>query len=140
MVFHSPGNVEPELDPLLPSTLAAAASEYQRRRETECKHLALKAQHHLLENWTADVQATVLAAREHVRAARLAREGFRAHVRQFVLGLRTERQTLSAVLRQTRTMVLALQSAGAIHDDRGWLEREVLRGAIQGYGATAPST
>ena len=140
MVFHSPGEATeqvPSPGSLLPPSLASAATRYQRERETEGKHLALMARHNLLDNWTPDVQATVLAAREHVRAARVAREAFRAHVREFVLGLRTERQTLPSVLRQTRALVLGLQASGAIHDDGGWLEAEILEWAIEDYEEAA---
>ena len=137
MGSQSPVQAQTVVGSALPPSLASAASTYQRQRETEGKHLALMARHNLLENWTADVQATVLAAREHVRAARLAREEFRAHVRQFVQVLRTERQTLTSVLRQTRAMVLALQAAGSIHDDGGWLEAEILEWAIEDYEAAA---
>ena len=116
-----------------PASWADAASRYQRLREVEARQLALMAQHNLLEEWTADVRATVLEARVQVRAAREARGAFREHVRRFVRGRRDAHDPLSVVLRQTREMLHLLQSTGALHDDGGWLEAEVLEWAIEDY-------
>jgi hypothetical protein len=115
------------------SPLADAAGEYQRHREIEARQLALMAQHNLLEEWTPEVQATVLTAREHIRAARTARAIFRAHIRQFVRSLRSINEPLSVVLHKTRSMLLLLERCGAIRHDGGWLEAEVLEWAIGEY-------
>lgn len=116
-----------------PASWADAASRYQRLREVEAQQLALMAQHNLLEEWTAEVRATVLAARVQVRAARQARAAFREHVRRFVESRRATKEPLSAVLRQTQHLLQALQTTGALHDDGGWLEAEVLEWAIEDY-------
>ena len=121
----------------IPPAVAAAASEYQRSREVEKQQLALMAQHNLLNEWTAEVRATVLEARERIREARLARDHFRQQVREFVLALRAAHEPLSSVLRQTRTMVQLLESAGAIQSDDGWLEADVLEWAIEDYERAA---
>lgn len=120
-----------------PNEVAESARRYQGARELEAKHLALMAQHNLQADWTAEIRDIVLTAREHIRAARVARRTFRHHLRTFVSELRTERQSLPAVLRQTRALVLSLQSAGAITDDGGWLEAEILEWAIEDYEAAA---
>src|SRR5579862_3994353 len=120
-----------------PNEVADSARRYQVAREVEATHLALMAQHNLQADWTPDVRAIVLAAREHIRAARTARRDFRGHLRTFVSGLQTERQSLQAVLRQTRALVQGLQSAGVINDDGGWLEAEILEWAIEEYEAAA---
>lgn len=120
-----------------PNEVAESARRYQAARELEAKHLALMAQHNLQADWTPEIRDIVLTAREHIRNARTARRLFRSHLRMFVSELRTERQSLPAVLRQTRALVQSLQSAGAITDDGGWLEAEILEWAIEDYEAIA---
>lgn len=120
-----------------PNEVADSARRYQAARELEAKHLALMAQHNLQADWTPEIRDIVLTAREHIRNARAARRLFRNHLRTFVSELRTERQSLPAVLRQTRALVLSLQNAGAITDDGGWLEAEILEWAIEDYEAVA---
>lgn len=122
---------------LLADEVCAAATRYQTARESEARHLALMAQHNLLADWSLETQRTVLAAREQIQQARAARRDFRRHVREFVNGLRIERQTLPSVLRQTRAMLHDLQQSGAIRDDGGWLEAEILEWAIEEYEAAA---
>jgi hypothetical protein len=58
-------------------------------------------------------------------------------VREFVVALRAAHEPLSSVLRQTRTMVQLLESAGAIQSDDGWLEADVLEWAIEDYESAA---
>ena len=122
---------------VVPPEVAGAATRYQRLREVEAEHLALMAQHNLLDDWSADVRATVLDARERVREARAARADFRRQVSEFVLALRTTRTPLPAVLRHTRVMLQLLERSGAIHGDGGWLEAEVLEWAIEEYETVA---
>ena len=121
----------------IPPDVALAASEYQRSREIEKEQLALMGRHNLLNEWTPEVRATVLEARERIREARAAREQFRRQVRDFVLTLRTAHEPLSSVLRQTRAMVQMLERAGAIQSDDGWLEADVLEWAIEDYESAA---
>jgi hypothetical protein len=113
--------------------MAEAAGRYQRHREIETRQLAVMASHNLVESWTPEAHAAVLEARVHVRAAREARATFRKQIRDFVTVLRGEREPLSSVLRHARSVIQSLQSSGAIHDDGGWLEAEVLEWAIEEF-------
>ena len=141
MTFQPQPALEAERKPMgsgaRPDEIAESARRYQAAREVEAEHLGRMAQHNLQAEWTPEIRAIVLEARKHIQAARAARRDFRAHVRTFVSGLRTERQSLQSVLRQTRTLVLSLQSNGAILDDGGWLEAEILEWAIEDYEAIA---
>ncbi|HSQ28383.1 MAG TPA: hypothetical protein VLN49_00950 [Gemmatimonadaceae bacterium] len=137
MVYQPRATADAATVTAIPPTVAVAASEYQRSREVEKQQLALMAQHNLLNEWTAEVRATVLEARERIREARLARDHFRQQVREFVLALRAAHEPLSSVLRQTRAMVQLLESAGAIQSDDGWLEADVLEWAIEDYESAA---
>jgi hypothetical protein len=121
----------------VPLDIANAATRYQAFREVEAEQLALMARHNLLDEWTPEVRAVVLAARHHVREAGHARRRFRAHVCDLVGELRTSKQPLPAVLRQMRSMLELLEQSGALHDDGGWLEAEVLEWAIQEYDDVA---
>ncbi|HEX4682327.1 MAG TPA: hypothetical protein VH277_06455 [Gemmatimonadaceae bacterium] len=113
--------------------MAEAAQQYQHLKEVEKQHLALMSRHNLLADWTSEVRTTVLEARERIREARVARESFRAQVRDFVVALRDAREPLSAVLRHTRSMLEMLERCGAIQSDGGWFEAEVLEWAIEEY-------
>jgi hypothetical protein len=137
MVPHQHATARTDEFSVVPPEVAGAATRYQRLREVEAEHLALMAQHNLLEDWSADVRATVLDAREHVREARVARADFRRQVSEFVLALRTTRTPLPAVLRHTRVMLQLLERSGAIRGDGGWLEAEVLEWAIEEYETIA---
>lgn len=137
MVFQQRVSADSTTVNAIPPDVAFAASEYQRSREIEKEQLALMARHNLLNEWTPEVRATVLAARERIREARAAREQFRQQVREFVLTLRAAREPLSSVLRQTRAMVQLLERAGAIESDDGWLEADVLEWAIEDYESAA---
>src|SRR4051794_13220046 len=106
----------------IPHEIATAATRYQLFRELEAEHLAIMAQQNLLVDWTPEVRATVLAAREYVNDAREARVRFRALVRDFVLALRSSGKLLPQVLRQTRSMLQGLERIGALRDDQGWFE------------------
>ena len=137
MVFQQRAAADSATSNAIPPDVALAASEYQRSREIEKQQLALMSRHNLLNEWTPEVRATVLEARERIRAARAAREQFRHQVREFVLTLRAAREPLSSVLRQTRAMVQLLESVGAIQSDDGWLEADVLEWAIEDYESAA---
>jgi hypothetical protein len=113
--------------------IATAATRYQLFRELEAEHLAVMAQQNLLADWTPEVCATVLAAREYVKDAREARLRFREQVRTFVLAFRSSKEALPQVLRHTRSMLQNLERIGAIRDDQGWFEAEVLEWAIEEY-------
>jgi hypothetical protein len=113
--------------------VALSAALYQRQRAVEAKHLAVMASHNLEVDWTSEAHAAVLEARVQVRAAREARAAFRRDVAAFVRTLRIDAVPLSTALRETRAMLLRLQSSGAIEDDGGWLEAEVLEWAIEDY-------
>lgn len=115
--------------------VAHAASLYQRQRTVEAKHLAVMASHNLVIEWSAETHAAVLEARVQVRAAREARAAFRTQVAAFVHALRIDAVPLPTVLRRTRAMLQSLQSSGALEDDGGWLEAEVLEWAIEDYQA-----
>jgi hypothetical protein len=117
----------------IPHEIATAATRYQLFRELESEHLAVMARQNLLVDWTPEVRATVLAAREYVKDAREARIRFRDHVRSFVLEFRSAREPLPQVLRHTRSMLQGLERIGAIRDDDGWFEAEVLEWAIEEF-------
>lgn len=117
----------------VPPMVAAAATRYQRFKEIEQHHLERMARHNLLVDWTPEVRAIVLDARERIREARAAREDFRRQVRDFVLALRSAQEPLPAVLRHTRAMVQLLEASGALRNDGGWLEAEVLEWAIEEF-------
>ena len=137
MVFEQRAAADAATFDAIPREVALAANQYQRSREIEKQQLALMARHNLQNEWTPEVRATVLEARERIREARAAREQFRQQVRDFVLTLRAAREPLSSVLRQTRAMVQLLESAGAIQSDDGWLEADVLEWAIEDYESAA---
>ncbi len=112
---------------------ATAATRYQLFRELEAEQLAVMARENLLEEWSAQTRATVLAAREYVKDAREARTRFRQEVREVVLAFRERRQALPQVLRNTREMLQSLERTGSIRSDDGWFEAEVLEWAIEEY-------
>jgi len=122
---------------LVPAAIAAAATRYQRFREIEQLHLERMARHNLLVDWTTEVRAIVLDARERIREARVAREDFRRQVREFVLALRKADKSLPSALRRTRQMVQLLETSGALRNDGGWLEAEVLEWAIEEFETIA---
>ena len=120
---------------IVPPAVSGAAERYQRFKEIEKQHLALMAQHNLLDEWSEDVRATVLLARERVQEARAAREAFRLQVKEFVVALRTAGESLPTTLRHTRSMLQLLERSGAVTPDEGWLEAEVLEWAIEEFEA-----
>ena len=122
---------------LVPATIAAAATRYQRFREIEQLHLERMARHNLLVDWTTEVRAIVLDARERIREARVAREDFRRQVREFVLALRKADKSLPSALRHTRQLVQLLETSGALRNDGGWLEAEILEWAIEEFETIA---
>jgi hypothetical protein len=113
---------------------ATAATRYQLYRELESEQLAIMARENLLTEWSAETRATVLTAREFVRDTREARTVLREQVRAFVFTFRDTRPPLKSVLQQTREIVQNLERTGAIHDDNGWFEAEILEWAIEEYG------
>jgi predicted RNA-binding Zn ribbon-like protein len=113
--------------------VAAAATRYQRFREIEQHHLERMARYNLLADWTTEIRAVVLDARERIREARAAREDFRRLVREFVLAQRSASEPLPVVLRHTRAMLQLLETSGALRSDGGWLEAEVLEWAIEEF-------
>jgi hypothetical protein len=113
---------------------ATAATRYQVYRELESDQLAIMARENLLTEWSAETRATVLAAREFVRDTREARTALREQVRAYVFRFRNTREPLKSVLQQTREVVRGLERSGAIHDDNGWFEAEILEWAIEEYG------
>src|SRR5215213_4048734 len=117
----------------VPTVVASAATRYQRLKEIERSHLAQMARRNLLEEWTSETREVVLDARESIFEAREAREDFRRQVREFVHALRASREPLSAVLRYTRAMLHLLEQSGALENDGGWLEAEVLEWAIEEF-------
>jgi hypothetical protein len=113
---------------------AIAAKRYQVYRELEAEQLAIMSRENLLTEWSAETRATVLAAREFVRDTCEARNSLRQQVRAFIVRFRDTHEPLKSVLQQTRAAVQNLERAGAIHDDNGWFEAEVLEWAIEEYG------
>ncbi len=122
---------------IVPPVISDAARHYQRYRDVEKAHLAAMARHNLFEEWSPEVRATVLEARERIHEARAAREQFRRQVRDFVVTLRAAREPLPAVLRYTRSMLQLLENGGVIVAGDGWLEAEVLEWAIEEYESAA---
>lgn len=113
---------------------ATAATRYQVFRELESEQLAIMARENLLSEWSAETRATVLAAREFVRDTCEARTTLRDQVREFVVRFRNSHEPLKSVLQQTRAVVQNLERTGAIRDDNGWFETEILEWAIEEYG------
>ena len=124
---------------LVSRPMSGAASRYQRLRELEREALALMACHDLLVDWTPEVRALVLDARSRIHEAQAAREEFQRQIRDFVLSLRSEHQPLPTALRRVHRLVELLESTGALRDDGGWLEAEVVEGAIQEFENLSPS-
>src|ERR1700712_1927543 len=87
----------------VPMDFANAAVRYQAFREVEAEHLGLMARHNLLEDWTPEVRATVLAARHHIIEAGEARARLRSFVHDYVAPLRAAKQPLPLVLRTVRS-------------------------------------
>src|SRR4051812_47591472 len=54
---------------VVPPVISIAAERYQRFKQIEKDHLALMAQHNLLDEWSDEVRATVLDARERIKEA-----------------------------------------------------------------------
>jgi hypothetical protein len=121
----------------VPLDFANAATRYQAFREVEAEHLERMSRHNLLDDWTPEIRATVLAARHHVREAGEARARFRGLVRDYVAPLRTARQPLPLVLRSVRSTLALLEESGAIRNDDGWFEAEVLEWVIQEFESVA---
>jgi hypothetical protein len=121
----------------VPLDFANAATRYQAFREVEAEHLRLMAKHNLLNEWSPETRATVMAARHHVREAGEARARFRGLVRDYVVPLRTARQPLPLVLRTVRAAITFLEQSGAIRNDDGWFETEVLEWVIQEFESVA---
>jgi hypothetical protein len=113
--------------------IATAATRYQLYRELEAEKLAVMSRQNLETDWTPEVRAAVLDAREYVRDAREARIQFRGHIRTFVDALREAREALPQALRRTRSMLHDLERIGAIRGDDGWFEAEVLEWAIEEF-------
>jgi len=118
---------------LVSPNVVAAATRYQAFREIEAEHLALMAQFNLALEWTPEIRQVVFNAGDHVRHARDARLAFRQELRELVLSMRRARESLSAVLQRTRSMIRMLEAQGALRGDGGWLEAEVLEWAIEEY-------
>ena len=125
------------VSPAVPPGVADAAGLYQRLREIEKGHLALMARHNLLADWTPEIRETVIEARKHIQEASIARDKFRTLVREIVAAQRAERMSLSGVLRHARSLLQMLEASGAIQNDDGWLEADVLEWAIEDYESTA---
>lgn len=119
---------------IVSNDFATAARKYQMYRELESEQLAIMARENLLTEWSAETRATVLAARELVRDAREARAHLRNQVCAFVGRFRDTQEPLKSVLQQTRGIIQSLERAGAIRDDNGWFEAEILEWAIEEYG------
>ena len=98
---------------LVPPVLAAAAAAYRRALIAESAQLALMGQQSLNEDWTDDVRATVLLARQRIVETEQARVQLRDRVREFVVTLRDAGESASAVVRHTRSMIRVLESNGA---------------------------
>jgi hypothetical protein len=90
--------------------VAAAATRYQRFREIEQHHLERMARYNLLADWTTEIRAVVLDARERIREARAAREDFRRLVREFVLAQRSASELRTSTSKQSTTLGRAVPS------------------------------
>ena len=66
MVLPQQVTADESLSRFVPSALAAAATRYQLARVARAEQLALMARQNLLDEWNADVRATVLSARERI--------------------------------------------------------------------------
>ena len=117
----------------VPPTVAAAATRYQTFRVIEAEHLALMARHDLSRDWTPEIRQIVFNAGDHVRHARDARQLFRAEVREFVVRCEARTSRCRRCFAHTRTMLQLLETPGALKEDGGWLEAEVLEWAIEEY-------
>jgi hypothetical protein len=122
----------PTYQPVAPD-LAHAASRYQHQREREADHLTRMANVDLATAWSGEVRELVLATRSEVNDARETRARFRAHVRDFVVSARAEGIELSTLLKRVRLLLQRLESSGAIRDDGGWFEAEVLEWSVEEF-------
>ena len=113
--------------------LAHAASRYQYQREREADHLTRMANVDLAAPWSGGVRDLVLATRAEVNDAREARDRFRVHVHAFVRDARAEGAELSGALKRVRLLLQRLEASGAIRDDGGWFEAEVLEWAVEDF-------
>jgi hypothetical protein len=119
---------------LVPPSLAARAAAYQRARVAESAQLTLMSEHTLDEEWSDDVRATVLLARQRILETQQARAQLREEVVTFVTALRDAGESASAVVRHTRSMIRVLESS-AVEPDDGRLEGELLVWATEAYEA-----
>ena len=120
---------------LVPAVLSAAAAGYRRARVAESAQLALMGAHSLDEDWSEDVRATVLLARQRILETQHARAQLREQVRTFVVTLRDAGEPASALVRHTRSMIRLLESSGAVEPDDGRLGAELLVWATEAYEA-----
>lgn len=118
---------------MIPPEVSRAATRYQVYREVEAAHLSIMAQHNLLLEWTPAVRQMVFTAGEHIRHARDARSLFREQVREFVRMRMRSSESLTDVLRETRSLITRLERSGALRGDGGDLEAEVVGWAIEEY-------
>ena len=123
--------------PFVPPVLAAAAAAYQLARVAENAQLALMGQQDLDDEWSDDVRAVVLRARERIEETQQSRAELRRRVREFVTGLREGGDSPSSVIDHSRSMIRLLESTGVITSDDGRLEAEVVAWAAEDCGPPA---
>lgn len=116
---------------LVPPTLAAAATAYQRASAAERAQLALMGEEDLSSEWSDAVRSTVLRARERIREAERARSHLRDEARKLAATLRDAGETSASVLRHTRSVIQLLESTHAIEPDGGRLESELMAWALE---------
>lgn len=121
--------------PFVPPALAAAAAAYQRARATESAQLALMAEQNLDDDWSDDVRATVLLARQRINEAQQSRAELRERVREFVVARRDAGDSPSSAIDHTGSMIRLLESTGVITPDDGRLKVEVLAWVAEDVGA-----
>jgi hypothetical protein len=119
--------------PFVPPVLAVAAAEYQLALAAESAQLARMGQENLNVAWTDEVRSTVLLARARIFEAQAARARLREQVRAFVIASRDTGDSVSSMLRHTRSMIRLLESTDTVDDDGGRLESEVLAWATEEY-------
>jgi hypothetical protein len=121
--------------PFVPSALAAAAAAYQSARAMESEQHALMAQQSHDDEWSDEVRAMVLVARDRICVARQSRTELRERLREFVIALRDAGESPSSAIDHTRSMIHLLESTNVITSDDGRLKVEVLAWAAEDFGA-----
>jgi hypothetical protein len=119
----------------VPPECSAAASACLRARDAERAQLAEMGRHDLAAEWSPDARRAVLAARQCIEAARVARARFRSEVEAWARAQRKRGAPARVALRDTQTFIRSLDSQDRPDPERLSLEIDVLRWVAEVYQA-----